>query len=254
MFWGTEKDGKSTVATWDAVQATKLGLKVLWLSFDEGVEPAWERFEDEADLDPAFLYMPDPLDLPRSFSDIKRMVSLIDPDIIYVDTLTSACTELGLILPDTSESEKWMDLMMQWRKLATDVFPQKGVVVLSHAIRSGERYAGSFGKGAASDMNIGIKASKGGRPGKLTYNGRWYVSPKHFVWDESIGILPAPDPKSVLETTIYEYVKKQGPVSRNTIVKGVKGRRSAILRAVKSMEKAGSLNDKNGLILHGKLP
>lgn len=240
FFWGGEKTGKSTTCRSMAVEPLCNGSKMVWFDYEEG-RGQWalgsaqdQELKDRVPPE-AFFYAWS----PASWTQVKQIVEIIQPEIIVVDSLTSSVQILEGDLPKPGESERWMEHMKKWKALATDKAgnPLRGIIVLGHSVREGHRYAGSHGKGAGADFKLGLREldsglrklfSDGGRAG-FTFDPL-YLS---LQGNGHVKVVSRKDTLTDEQRDIIDYVSTHPGCSRSEIRDALSIQKMRVVQHVK---------------------
>jgi len=241
QLWAAPKTGKSTVATAEAAAVTKAGREVLWLSFEENPGDYVRRAHRHFAIMTRLLA---PAERPKKFSELADIVRAVRPALLVVDSLSSAIPYLFGKAPETFESSEWFDLMGRFRALGEAA--GGGVLVLHHSVRTGNRYAGSFGIGGATDQNVELARRPEGST-SLQYQGRWTEDTVPLVFDletETIRYSTTEELNHALDDAIVTHVRA-GARSASEIATLMKKRRAFIQGRVRFLLGRGDLQ-RNG--------
>ena len=194
MLCGREKlAGKSTLFGSDAAGAAAHGLRVLWISAEEGPNRVVKRFYDlQAKLGNILVLRR----WPQSWEEVEAVIRHQQPDAIYVDSLGSFLMAVDGEVPQANETDAWLAKMLRIKSWAWLVPEHSaGISVLKHATKADGTYAGSVGIGAGPDTIITMRAVDN-QPNarRLELVGRWGFPSKvvRFV-DDNTGYVDAPE-------------------------------------------------------------
>jgi hypothetical protein len=225
------------VATAEAAAITKAGGSVLWLSFEENLGDYVRRAHRHAACMEQLLA---PAERPRKFAELEAIVREVRPSLLVVDSLSSAIPYLFGEAPETFESAEWFDLMGRFRALGEAA--AGGVLVLHHSVRTGNRYAGSFGIGGATDQNVELSRRPEGNS-SLNFQGRWTEETVPLVFDletETVRYSTREETTCALDADILTHVRA-GVESGAEIAKLMRKRLAIVLSRIKVLVERGSL-------------
>jgi hypothetical protein len=251
LFWGREKSGKSTITTHDAAHATTNGHTVLWVSFEESRATMAQRFADVQHLNPDLIFLPE--SQVRTWDDLEATVREHDPDMVVIDSLTSAIGVLEGKIPDQSQPASWGKIVLKLQRLALDdqKRDERAVVVLGHSKKDRSDYAGSHAIGSSVDMLVMNREDKsGGRT--LIYRGRWDEESVGTMYNEETGEIKETTARSRWfdsEAKVIKTLQEHGSMSRTKLRDIVKMRHARLIAVVNSLKDRGILREpKRGVL------
>jgi hypothetical protein len=250
LLVGREKLGKSTLAAHDAVHAAHDGYKVLWVSFEEGLDRIVSRFVDLDAPDDEMVIVTLPLPSYQRFDEI---VSQARPDLVYVDSGASYVGATESRIPDSGQGEQWQRIYLALKKLAMEY--RCGVVVLVHANKSDGRLRGSTGIGAAADTILTMRPVKNPESSNRTMDvvGRWerrtlYLTMTEKDGEERYEEVGAADPNEEFDVDPRERIRAyltDSPGAFAGDIEELPGRRE-VRAALRKMTKDGEVQIKTG--------
>jgi hypothetical protein len=164
-----EKAGKTTLAVWDLVEATKQGTPAMLVSYEE----AWPRIVTRFKAMGAAPHLTHVVQMPTSLARIEELIVQNGVKAIVIDSGSSYVGTTKGKVPDTSQAEEWQRAYAEIQAVA--IRHNVGICVLVHSPKNeagGVR--GSTGIAAAADTIFQMKP-KGGNPRRryLKVIGRW---------------------------------------------------------------------------------
>lgn len=162
LLGAREKAGKSTFAWYDAYYAMQQGHKVMWVGgWGDSDKDELKAMHAEAkmgklgrDANKNLLHISTNEELPQSWEELFYQIRHVKPDLLVLDTLTSVlntCHPTGA--PDTSEPEKWNEIVSIIKPLAVEL--NMAVVWIHHTTKANmEEFRGSTAIAASVDYLV----------------------------------------------------------------------------------------------------
>jgi len=178
LLVGREKQaGKSTIATYEAVQALKKGKRVYWLTPEESIQDVLLRFKaylgDATEFE-SNLFIPTLDRMPCTWNEIVFDLIKYKPDMVVLDSVHSVLARIDPKTPDSSDTSRWHYLVSYLRPLV--ICKNIALIWIHHANKQSNTAIGSVGITAAVDEVITVTMPYGEGPTSrlrtLSYIGR----------------------------------------------------------------------------------
>jgi len=215
LFFAREKKGKTTFMISAVVDSLKKGHKVLWVacSGESSIYDVVQRIDDlgfdvfqegnkELFYGNAERY--------EQFNNFLLDVEHFRPDIIVVDSLTSAALEFGETTPESNDDTGWANYMGKYSDLVRNT--TTGLVLIHHTTKEGRgNYRGNAVIGAQVDNKIFMAGGVGRDYTTLEIVCRnRSVSDVKYTYDSSMNCYRPADVvirNFKQEFWLYEYLK-----------------------------------------------
>ena len=164
-----EKAGKTNLAVWDLVEATKQGTRVMLVSFEEALPRIVTRFKAMG-ARPELTHV---VQMPESLARIEELIVQNGVEAVVIDSGSSFVGTTKGKVPDTSQAEEWQRAFAEIQTVA--IRQNVGICVLVHSPKNeAGAVRGSTGIAAAADTIFHMKPERGSpRSRRLKVIGRW---------------------------------------------------------------------------------
>ncbi len=236
-----EKAGKTTLAVWDLVEATKLGTPAMLVSFEEAPARIVTRFLAMGAV-PELMHV---VQMPASLARIEELIVQNNVKAVVIDSGSSYVGTTKGKVPDTSQAEEWQRAFGEIQAVA--IRHNVGVCVLVHSSKSeagGVR--GSTGIAAAADTIFQMK-QKGGNPRRrqLKVIGRWDNDTRLFEANHDSEPTAFTEVQEFqtesLTVRVFNYLVASPGAGMRDIRDGVQGKTTAVDGARKALVESGQV-------------
>lgn len=188
LLIGAEKLGKSVIACGDALEAIKMGMRVVYITVDEFIGDLiirWHDYDDPSIKGEKLAVLNTDTD-EISYDFLDAIIEQLKPDIIYMDSFTKIIPQMEeKEIPDDGDGNKWRMIIDKFTKLVRK--HEFAMCFLIHTPGNNPRKAfGSIQIQAGADVLVYVE-EKSARERKLIYKGRIPRDPVTLEWMKEDG-------------------------------------------------------------------
>lgn len=236
-----EKAGKTTLAVWDLVEATRQGTPVMLVSFEEALPRIVTRFKAMG----ARPHLTHVVQMPDSLARIEELIVQNGVQAVVVDSGSSYVGTTKGKVPDTSQAEEWQRAFAEIQTVA--IRQNVGICVLVHSPKNeAGAVRGSTGIAAAADTIFQMKPERGNPKCRhLKVIGRWDNETRVFEANhdgqptafEETGTLPTES----VAVRLFNYLVANPGAGVREIRGAVRGKTKAVEAARKELVDNGQV-------------